>query len=245
MATNKSNPFKGKTFQDLILYQDDDFLIINKPPYISTLEDRSSPINILQLAREKYPTAQVGHRLDKETSGVMVLTKNEDTYKYFSKLLEKREVAKLYHAIVSGRHQIDELEIKKPIFTSSNKSRIDFQEGKPSTTFVKSLEIYKIHTLLACMPVTGRMHQIRIHLADQRMPICCDEIYGGSPLMLSEVKKGYNLRKDEEEKPMIDRVALHAYSIQFPKPDGELLKISADYPKDFAVCIHQLKKNSH
>jgi 23S rRNA pseudouridine955/2504/2580 synthase len=237
------NTIKNLHFDDLILHEDQQFLIINKPSGIATLEDRSQPVNILQMAKEFHPETKVCHRLDKETSGILVLAKNDEGLRYFSMLLENREVHKLYHAIVAGRYEYEELHLDKPIYTTSNKSRIDFQQGKPSITLVTTLAIFKKHTLLGCMPFTGRMHQIRVHLSDAGMPICGDEMYGGNPIFLSEFKKNYHASKFKEEFPLIRRMALHARALKFTDPEGNLLQIEAPYPKDFAVGIKQLEKN--
>lgn len=237
------NPLKGKKFQDLILHEDQDLVVINKPPFVATLEDRNEDINILSLARKHEPEAKVCHRLDKETSGLLVIARHLEAYKYFSKLLEQREVHKLYHAIVSGRHEIQEEELDFPLYTTSSRSRVDFQQGKPSVTLIKTLHIYRSHTLLACMPFTGRMHQIRVHLAHIGLPITGDSSYGGSPIFLSEIKKGYKMRKYEEERPMMQRMALHAQSLSFETMDGQKLQLQAPYPKDFEVTLKQFAKN--
>ena len=236
------NPLKGKNFGDLILYEDKDLIVINKPPFVATLEDRNETTNILALARDYVPEAKVCHRLDKETSGLLVIARHLEAYKYFSKLLEQREVHKLYHAIVTGRHEIEEDELDFPIYTTSSRSRIDFQQGKPSVTLVKTIHIYKSHTLLACMPFTGRMHQIRAHLSHHDAPIVGDPSYGGSDIYLSEHKRNFNIGKFEEERPMIDRVALHAHAIAFRNMEGEIIEAQAPYPKDFGVLVKQLTK---
>jgi 23S rRNA pseudouridine955/2504/2580 synthase len=230
-------------FEDLIISEEADFIIVNKPPFLSTLEDRNAPINLLELAKSYHSGAQVCHRLDKETSGLLVVAKNNDFYKYFSSLLENREVTKMYHAIVEGRHEIEEKELDKPIYTGSNKSRIDFQQGKPSLTLITTVEIYKHHTLLACMPFTGRLHQIRIHLADHGTPICGDEQYGGHAIYLSTLKRNYNLGKGKEERPLMQRVALHAAGLSFVSPSESQLTFKAPYPKDMQVTLKQLTKN--
>ena len=239
---NKS-PYKIQPFSDLILFEDDQYIVINKPPYLSTLEDRNSPVNLLKLARAYHPDASVCHRLDKETSGLLVISKNETAYKYFAHLLQEREVVKVYHALVEGRREIHELELNKPIYSSSSRSRIDFKQGKQSLTLVTTVEIYKQHTLVACMPFTGRMHQIRVHLADAGMPIIGDEEYGGKPLLLSQIKRKYSHGKFEEEKPMIGRVALHAAGLSFTDMSNKTQKLSAPYPRDLQAAITQLEKN--
>lgn len=231
------------TFKDIIIHEDDRFIIINKPPFVATLEDRNDPTNILQLARRYNPQTKVCHRLDKETSGILVIAKDDEAYKHIARQLEHREVTKMYHAIVSGRHEIAERELDKPIYSSSNRSRIDFQQGKPSVTLISTLEIYSHHTLLACMPFTGRLHQIRVHLADQGMPICGDELYGGSPILLSQIKRNYHLGKDQDERPLMQRVSLHAAGISFEDFSGESVTFKAPYPKDMQATITQLSKN--
>ena len=229
--------------KDLTIEEHEDFIIVNKPPYLSTLEDRNDPLNVLALAKSNYADAQVCHRLDKETSGLLVIAKNNDFYKYFSNLLEQREVTKMYHAIVEGRHELDEIELDKPIYTSSNRSRIDFQLGKPSLTLVTTVEIFKQHTLLACMPFTGRLHQIRVHLADAGFPICGDVAYGGNSIYLSRFKKNYHIGKNQLERPLMPRFSLHAAGLSFLSPQGENLTFKAPYPKDMQATLRQLTKN--
>lgn len=236
------NRLKNLKFEDLILYEDNDFLAINKPPSLSTLADRSSKRNVLDLAKVHWSEIKVCHRLDKETSGVLMLSKNLESYKYFSKLLENREVSKVYHALIAGRHEIDE-EINWPLTSSSNRTFVDPANGKKSWTFVKTLYIYHSHTLLACMPVTGRMHQIRVHLANGGHPICGDQLYGGTPIFLSDFKKKYKIGKYEEEKPLMPRLALHAESLAFVDRNDQEIKVQAPHPKDFEVTLKQLAKN--
>ena len=89
---------------NLVLFQDNDFILVNKPPFISTLEDRNDPSNILALARQVEPDPQVCHRLDKDTSGVLAIARNPEAYRHLSMQFENREVVKTYHAIVDGAH---------------------------------------------------------------------------------------------------------------------------------------------
>ncbi|MEQ8473421.1 MAG: RNA pseudouridine synthase [Marinoscillum sp.] len=236
---------KGVKFEDLLIFENDNYLIINKPPYISTLEDRNDPIDILKLAKEYHADAQVCHRLDKETSGVLVIAKHFEAYRHFAILLEKRHVKKVYHAVLNGIHEFENLEADQPIHSSNSKSRVDFREGKPSLTLVSTLETFRLHTLVKCFPVSGRLHQIRVHLAFHKAPICCDPVYGGDFIYLSQFKKNFTLGKHtDEEHPLIPRVALHAHSIAFHDfGDGDkTIEISAPYPKDFAVLVKQLRK---
>lgn len=229
-------------FPDLIIKETAHYTIINKPPFLSSLEDRSSPIHLLSLAKEVNQEYQLCHRLDKETSGVMVLAKNPEAYRHFAIQLEDREVKKVYHAVINGLHKFEDFEADEPLHVTSNKSRVDYRSGKPSFTLISTVEMFKEHSLIKCFPVTGRLHQIRAHLAFHEAPITNDPLYGGEPAYLSQLKKNFNLKKWEEEKPLIERVALHAYQIAFKGLDNTIVEASADYPKDFAVLLKQLRK---
>lgn len=231
-------------FKSLILKETDDFIIINKPPFISSLEDRNDDINILALAKSYHPDAQLCHRLDKETSGALVIAKNPEAYRHMSMQFEDRKVTKIYHAIVDGTHDFNQVEYNQPIYKLANGTvRID-KRGKEAVTIFDTLKAYMQHTLVECRPITGRMHQIRIHLANQGAPITGDAQYGGRPFFLSSVKKKFNIKKGTEEQPLIKRLALHARKISFKALDGAFIEVQAMPPKDFAVLIKQLDKNS-
>ena len=228
---------------DLIIWEDDSFVIINKPAGISTLADRFNPENILVLARKMNPNFKVCHRLDKNTSGLLVLAKNNNAYKYFSKMLERRNVHKIYHALVERKIDFETEKVTLPILTRANRSRVDFELGKPSLTFFTTLERYRFHSLVACRPITGRMHQIRIHLSALGLPICGDHDYGGQSIFLSKIKKKYN-QKAKTERPLMHRIALHAYEISYLDPQGHPIRVIAEYPKDLQITTNQLKKNN-
>lgn len=231
-------------FKDLVLFENDDYLVINKPPYLSTLDDRHEARNILHLAKSYVPDAQVCHRLDKETSGCLIIAKHSAAYRHVAIQFEERKVDKTYHAVAEGIHHFDQTVVDRNIVaTNKGIAKISI-EGKPAFTVFTTLKTYFSHTLVVCKPVTGRLHQIRKHLAYLNAPICGDELYGGKPLYLSSLKRKFNLKKNTEELPIMQRVALHAQGIQFEGVDGEPIAVTAPYPKDFAVLIKQLDKNS-
>ena len=231
--------------KDYIIFENEDYLAINKPPFLSTLEDRNDRYHALALVKEIHPDVKVCHRIDKETSGVLLFAKNLPAYSYAVYLFEKRKVYKEYHAVVEGNINIKDEQIDLPLRLLGNgKVCVDKLEGKPALTVFETIEIYKKHTLLKCVPQTGRMHQIRIHVASKGTPIVGDELYGGMPFYLSSVKQKFFLKKNTEEEPLIKRFALHAYNLQFSSKDGELISIKADYPKDFNVLVSQLKRNA-
>lgn len=230
-------------FKDLILFENEDYLVINKPPYISTLDDRHEAQNILELARQYTPDAQVCHRLDKETSGCLVIAKHQEAYRNIAIQFEDRKVNKIYHAVVDGIHEYKDVLVDRNIHATNKGIAKITREGKGAQTIFSTLKTYYAHTLVECKPITGRLHQIRVHLAHMKSSICGDEMYGGKPLFLSDLKRRFNLKKGTEELPIMQRVALHAFAIGFEGIKGEHIKVSAPYPKDFEVLVKQLEKN--
>jgi 23S rRNA pseudouridine955/2504/2580 synthase len=237
---------KTDNFKDLIVLENDDYILINKPSDIPSLDERTGGgANILRMAKEYSPDAQICHRLDKETSGILAIAKNPEAYRNLSMQFEHREVKKIYHAVSDGIHKFDMLRVNLPILPLSGGAvKIDRAKGKSAETFFTSRKVFARHTLIECFPVTGRMHQIRIHLSQIKAPIVCDPQYGGALVYLSQLKKKFNLKKDTEEFPLIQRVALHAWSLEFKSMSGELIRAEAAYPKDFAVLVKQLEKFS-
>jgi 23S rRNA pseudouridine955/2504/2580 synthase len=235
---------KKTDFESLILFENGDYMVINKPPYLSTLDDRHESQNILDLAKAYHADAQVCHRLDKETSGCLVLAKHSPAYRNTAIQFEDRKVDKTYHAVVDGIHEYRETLVERGIIaTNKGIARVN-QTGKPATTYFTTLKTYLSHSLIECKPITGRLHQIRVHLSYLKSPIVGDEIYGGKPLFLSSLKRRFNLKKETEESPIMQRVALHAYSIGFKGMEEEEIHVVAPYPKDFGVLIKQLEKNN-
>lgn len=234
---------KIREIKPFILWEDADFFIVNKPPFISSLEDRHDPINILKLAKEYHTDAQLAHRLDKETSGALVIAKNEAAYRHISIQFTNRQVDKHYHAVVEGVHDFKNKTVDAPILVLSgqNKVRIS-REGKDALTVFNTIRTFYKYSLVSCKPVTGRMHQIRIHLVLQGAVIIGDDTYGGKPFYLSSLKKKFNLKKLTEEEPLIKRMALHAAEIGFTDLQGNSVRVEAPYPKDFDVLMKQLNK---
>ncbi|MFK7899671.1 MAG: RluA family pseudouridine synthase [Cyclobacteriaceae bacterium] len=236
---------KKIALSNILLKETDHYVFIQKPPFISTLADRNDEHSIISIVRETYPEIKVGHRLDKQTSGVLALAKTDEAYRNLAIQFEKREVYKEYHAVVEGLHNFQEELVELPIqILAKGKVKIDFDEGKPSGTIISTLRIYNRHTLVQCEPVTGRMHQIRIHMSKRKAPLVGDITYGGSDLYLSSIKRKFNLKQDTEEQPLIKRVALHAHSLGFKDVDKTPLFVQAPYPKDFNVLVKQLEKNT-
>ncbi|MBX9851193.1 MAG: RluA family pseudouridine synthase [Cytophagaceae bacterium] len=236
---------KTVKFKDLVVYEDEDYILINKPPFVSSLDERfGEATTIIGLAKEYCEEAQLCHRLDKETSGILAIAKNQEAYRALSMQFEHREVEKIYHALAEGVHNFENEVVFLPIYiTSHGTAKID-PRGKPAETQFNTIKAYKNYTLLKCEPVTGRLHQIRVHLWALDAPIAGDTTYGGKPLFLSSIKKKYNLKNETEELPLIQRVALHAFSLKFKPLSGKEVLVEAPYPKDFGVMLKQLEKYS-
>jgi RluA family pseudouridine synthase len=231
----------------LIIYEDKDLLVLNKPPFLPSIDERQGlTIHLLAIARKEYPDIQICHRLDRETSGVIVFAKNPNAYRHVSMEFEHRKIEKTYHAIIDGHHDFEDVEVDLPILVAKKGPvKIDRGEGKPAQTIFHSLEFFKYHTLVECKPKTGRQHQIRIHLATKGASICADALYGGKDVYLSRYKKGYRVTKGQDESPLIQRFALHAKELKFRHPNGSVLTVEAQYPKDFSVLVALLRKYSN
>lgn len=233
-------------FKDIIIYEDENFILVNKPPFVSSLDERAaeSVVPINRLAIEYWPDAQLCHRLDKETSGVLAIAKNSEAYRCMAMQFEHREVNKVYHAVIEGIREFNDELVDLPVYSTSHGTvKID-ERGKSAQTSFKTIKAYNKHTLVECRPATGRLHQIRVHLWALKAPIAGDITYGGHPFYLSQIKKRYNLKSETEELPIMQRVALHAYGLEFKTLNGEIISIQAPYPKDFTVLLKQLEKYS-
>ena len=244
--TKFKKPPKSINIGELVIFENDNYLVINKPPFVPSLDERTADrsLSILRLAKERFGDVQLCHRLDKETSGALVIAKNPEAYRNLAMQFEHREVQKDYHAVVNGVHDFDSISVFLPIATLKDGTavRIDRAKGKIAETVFFSLKKYHHHTLVRCVPITGRMHQIRVHLQCLKAPIVCDPTYGGEYIFLSEIKRKFNLKTDTEELPLIKRVALHAHSISFQDVDGQVISVTAPYPNDFNVLVEKLDK---
>lgn len=231
------------------LYEDNDIIIVNKPAGLLVIPDRfNTALPSLNRLLEIKLGQQIWvvHRLDRDTSGVICFAKNEEAHRYLSKLFQERDVTKYYIGLVNGRVIPEEGRIEKAIVPhpSINGKMTTAKRGKPSITEYKVLEQWPLYSLVQFRIYTGRTHQIRVHLQSIGHSIVCDPLYGdGKPFMLSAIKRKYRLSdKEEAERPLLSRLALHAASLEFNKTDGTTIKAEAPLPKDIAACVKQLNK---
>ena len=180
-----------------------------------------------------------------EEGGVdaLAFARNPEAYRHLSLQFEHREINKIYHAVVDGIHDFQDTLVEIPILKLDDGTVTLSRQGKDATTHFTTLEAFRAHTLVECRPVTGRMHQIRIHLRHLKAPITGDLIYGGRPFLLSEVKRKFNLKKGAEEQPLMRRMALHAFRLEFADLAGNQRVVEAPYPKDFRALVRQLGVN--
>jgi 23S rRNA-/tRNA-specific pseudouridylate synthase len=153
---------------------------------------------------------------------------------------------KRYVALVQGAPSEQRFEVNAALAAHPvriGEIRVDTKRGKRARTRFEVLERFAGWTLLRCEPLTGRTHQIRVHLRHARLPIVGDELYGGKPLLLSRLKPGYRLKPGHTERPLLNRVALHGEELILPHPVGnETVKIVAPWPKDLTVAVKYLRQ---
>ena len=182
------------------------------------------------------------HRLDKNTTGVMVVTKNNTAQWKIAKQFENRQINKTYLAIVHGTPELTADRIKAALGihpTIRERYAICPEKGKEAITFYEVIEPFRGFSLLELTPKTGRTHQIRVHLSYLKHPIVADDMYGGKlvyPWQLEDSEPAV-------QEPVINRVALHAFSIEFKHPRTEqMVKFEAPLPNDMQNLLNELRK---
>jgi RluA family pseudouridine synthase len=256
-----SAPQTGGFWEIDVLYEDEHLLALNKPPLLLTSPDRydvQRP-NLMKLLHAaiahgaSWVTARAGlsylanaHRLDFETSGVILLAKSKPILVKLVELFGSEKPLKVYVALVQGAPAADEFSIDvklAPHPARPGRMRVDPKGGKKSKTNFSVRERFSRYTLLECRPLTGRTHQIRVHLRHAGLPIAGDAVYGGKPLLLSRLKSDYRLKAGKEERPLVGTTALHAEQLTVPHPvSGELIRIAAAWPKDLEVAVKYLRR---
>ncbi len=231
-----------------LIYEDEHVLVVSKPPFLLTVPDRYAPekANLFHMMQERYGRVFVVHRLDKETSGILVMARNEEAHRHLSLQFEHREVEKAYLTIVEGRLHYEEGLIDKPLMPIDSKPVrvVVSAKGKPAQTRYKVVEYLGNFTLVRAWILTGRMHQVRVHFQALGYPLVVDPLYGRrDAFYLSEIKRNYHLAKGEEERPLLARSALHAEQLTFTHPaTEERMTFEAPLPRDMAAVVKQLRK---
>jgi 23S rRNA pseudouridine955/2504/2580 synthase/23S rRNA pseudouridine1911/1915/1917 synthase len=232
---------------DHIIFQDENLVAINKPSGMLTIPDRMGNISLKNHLQDFFGEIYTVHRLDKETSGIVVFAKNEIFHKQLSQLFESRDVKKYYQGLVIGKLAESSGTIDIPIMEHpvTKGLMVTNKKGKPSQTDYKVLEVFRFFSWLQFQIHTGRTHQIRVHMKHLGHSIVCDELYGDrKPILLSSLKKKFKLSKnEEEERPLLARLALHSWRLKFVLNEKEF-DLEAPLPKDLRACLQQLRKTS-
>jgi RluA family pseudouridine synthase len=227
-----------------VLWSDESLLVIDKPSGLRSIPDgynRSLPC-LSAMLQKAFDRVWVVHRLDKDTSGVILFARSADVHRELNQQFERRKIKKEYHAITVGMPAWESLTISLPLTIDGDRKHrtvIDHQAGKPAETDVAVLQPLGVFTLLAAFPHTGYTHQIRAHLAAVALPLLNDPLYKS---LEPDTQAQINARQQIPGLP-IQRLALHAYQITFIHPaTGETVTAQAPYPQDFRETIDLLKK---
>lgn len=232
---------------DLVIEETENWVAVNKPSGLLSIPDREGKeVSLKTMLKEKYGDIFTVHRLDKDTSGLILFAKNDEVHKYLSRQFEERQTKKIYLGFVIGCPEKQQGSIDSPIaeHPAKNGMMIINRRGKESLTDYEVLENFGIYSFLQFRIHTGRTHQIRVHMKDIGHPIVCDNLYGdGKPVLVSSLKSKFKLSKnEEEERPILNRLALHAYQLSFTDIDGNIIELEASLHKDMRATLQQLQK---
>jgi len=232
-----------------VIHADDAIVVVNKKSGLLVAADRydlTAPRLDTEVEKE-FGKIYAVHRIDKDTSGIVIYARNSEAHKNLSLQFQERTVKKTYHALVNGRPAWQTLHTDLKLIPdgdSHHRTIVNKKQGKYSVTDFTLLGICPPYAWIEANPITGRTHQIRAHLNANGLSIVCDPLYGGNekPVRLSEIKRSW--RGDPyEERPLLSRLALHAYKLEILHPiTHEKMIFTATYPKDMDSVRKQLYK---
>ena len=235
-----------------IIHEDDDLIVLNKQADMIVHPARGNThgtlVNALAFYSDELSSGLgefrpgIIHRLDRNTTGVMVVARNDTAQWKIAKQFQNRQVKKTYLAVVHGTPELTADRISAPLGVHPKireKYAIRPETGKEAITFYEVLEEFRGFSLLKLTPQTGRTHQIRVHLSYIKHPIVADDMYGGKliyPWQLQDVESA-------SQDPIINRVALHASTLEFKHPTtNEIVKFEAPLPEDMQNLLDMLRK---
>ncbi|KRS20589.1 UNVERIFIED_CONTAM: rluC [Trichonephila clavipes] len=206
-----------KDLEQHILYEDKDLIVLNKPSGMAVHGGSGLQFGVIEALRALRPDAkhlELVHRLDRDTSGCLLIAKKRSVLTHLHEQLRNKTVEKKYWALVAGDWDNKVRKVTEPLRKNTLQSgervvKVDAAEGKPSETRFRILQRYQEGTLVEAFPVTGRTHQIRVHTACKGHPIACDDKYGDNQFSQQMQQIGLN------------RLFLHAFSLSFIHPISE------------------------
>jgi 23S rRNA pseudouridine1911/1915/1917 synthase len=230
-----------------IIFENEQFVALNKPAGLLSIPDREGKeASLKSWLKEKYGSIFTVHRLDRDTSGLILFAKNETTHKYLSKIFEERAVEKIYEGIVQGVLPQEKGSVDAPLMEHPIKPGVMVvnKKGKASLTDYEVQEALGLYSLVQFRIHTGRTHQIRVHMQSLGHPIVCDELYGDAkPVFISSLKRNFKLSKSEEqERPILKRLALHSQLLHFRDEHDHYHTLEAPLAKDMKALLQQLRK---
>ncbi len=229
-----------------VIHEDERIVVFDKASGVSTIPERFEKGGSLkELAEEKFGRLWTVHRIDKGTSGLVIFGRDAEAHKSLNDQFESRETGKLYAAVVEGEMIKDEMQVDIPLASDPAKpGRMRASaRGKESLTILRVRERYRGFTYIEAEPQTGRTHQIRVHCKAVGLPLLVDAMYGNhTEFLLSSIKRKF---KDygREERPLVDRLTLHAERLTLRHPGtGENVTFEAQLPRDLKALVTQMRK---
>ena len=229
-----------------VLHEDERIIVFDKASGVATIRERYViGVSLKEIAEERFGRLWTVHRIDKDTSGVVVFARDAEAHKLLNDQFERHEPIKVYAAVIEGELAEDEVTVDIPLAPDSSRPGMmrPSARGKESTTILRVRERYRGFTYVEARPTTGRTHQIRVHCKAIGHPLVVDPLYGNrQELLLSSFKRKFR-SYDREERPLIARLTLHAESITVKHPaNGHPAMFVADLPKDMHALLTQLRK---
>ncbi len=240
-ASKTEVPTSLNKVQDLeksILYEDERIIVLNKPHGMAVHGGSGMSygvIEALRALRPKAPYLELVHRLDRDTSGCLLIAKKRSALRYLHQQLQKKSMSKRYWALVNGQWPEKLKLVEAPLAKNQVKSGERLvkvtEQGKASITSFRVLEKFAGFSLVSAEPITGRTHQIRVHAQYVGHGLVGDPKYGDD--LVNQAMKAHKLS---------DRLFLHAYSLKFKiKPDTKPISVEAPLPKELEAILNHLR----
>jgi RluA family pseudouridine synthase len=237
----------SEPIENMILWADETLLAVNKPAGLLALPDGYDPgaPHLRSVLEPSYGPLWTVHRLDRETSGVVVLARTAEAHRHLNTQFQERRVVKFYHALVVGDPDWETRTVDLPLRADGDRQHrtvVDPVSGKPAATRLRVLERFGRYTLVEAIPETGRTHQARVHLREAGAPIVCDPLYGdGASVFSSVIDPGVG-KGSESDRLLLGRLGLHAWSLEVEHPvTQDRLILHASYPEDLESTIQRLR----